>query len=81
MNPPPVIAPDRPAATDEPEVIQLTASEYDHAVENSLAALGFTREDLQRQAEDDAFESSAAFMMWTTIRDSNNAGSAGEASS
>jgi hypothetical protein len=79
MNPPPTAAPER--AADDSEVIELSTDEYHHAVEQTLKALGFNREDLSRQADEDDFDSPAAFMMWNTIRGLVDTSTAGEASS
>lgn len=52
-----------------PEIYELTPAEYAAAIESTLTTLGFTREDLARQAEGRDFDSPAAFMMWQTIKD------------
>ncbi|GIM96103.1 hypothetical protein [Paractinoplanes toevensis] len=79
MNPPQVTALCQTAA-DEPEMIELSAEEYGQAVERTLKSLGYTRDQLRRQAEENSFDSPVAFMVWNTIRDHGDIGCVDKAS-
>lgn len=55
-----------PATAD---VIQLTATEYREAVDHTLTALGYTRDELAAMADAGDFAGPVAFMAWQMCRD------------
>lgn len=50
------------------EPITLTAEEYAEAVDSTLLALGYTRDELADMAARRDFESPVAFMAWHMVR-------------
>ena len=53
----------------EPEVLLLSHAEYKKAMQRVVEQSGFTFEQLQRQAEDNAFKTERARLAWLMVRD------------